>query len=102
MLPEERSRLYRRRDGAARRTSRPRKNYGYTLVFRGFARVAGYRDWDTVTTSLTLNGFELWGCKFRIELAGDTERQVRDDGHSIGVNVADGRLDSLRFSLFGK
>jgi len=47
-------------------------------------------------------GSELWGRKFRIELAGDTERQVRDDGHSIGVNVADGRLDSLRFSLFGK
>ena len=47
-------------------------------------------------------GSELWGVKFRIELAGDTERQVRDDGHSIGVNVADGRLDSFRFSLFGK
>jgi hypothetical protein len=47
-------------------------------------------------------GSELWGHEFRIELAGDTERQVRDDGHSIGVNVADGRLDFLRFSLFGK
>ena len=102
MLPEERARLYRRRDGAARRTSRPRNNYCYTREFRGFARVAEGRDRDIVTTSLTLNGFQLWGIKFRIELAGDTERQVRDDGHSIGVNVADGRLDFLRFSLFGR
>lgn len=47
-------------------------------------------------------GSELWGRRFRIELAGDTERQVRDDAHSIGVKVADGRLDFLRFSLFGK
>ncbi len=45
---------------------------------------------------------ELWGVKFRIELAGDTERQVRGDGHSIGINVADGRLDFLCFSLFGR
>lgn len=47
-------------------------------------------------------GSELWRCKFRIELAGDTERQVRDDGHSRGVNVADGRWDFFRFSLFGR
>ena len=47
-------------------------------------------------------GSELWGREFRIELAGDTERQVRDDGHSIGVNVAEGRLDFFRFSSFGK
>ena len=47
-------------------------------------------------------GSELWGRRFRIELVGDTERQVRDDGHSIGVKVADGRLDFFRFSLFGK
>src|SRR4029077_9683284 len=61
MLLEERARLYRRRDGAARRTSRPRKNYCYILEFRGFARVEKCRDWDTVTTSLTLNGFRtIW------------------------------------------
>jgi hypothetical protein len=47
-------------------------------------------------------GSELWGRKFWIELAGGTNRQVRDDGHSMGVNVADGRLDFLRFSLFGR
>ena len=47
-------------------------------------------------------GSELWGVKFRIELAGDTERQVCGDGHSIGVKAADGRLDFLRFSLFGR
>lgn len=47
-------------------------------------------------------GSELWGRKFRIEEAGDTERLVRDDGHSIGVNVADGWWDFLRFSLFGR
>jgi hypothetical protein len=64
--------------------------------------VAEGRDWDTVTASLILNGFRTVGRKLRIELAGDTERQVRDDGHSIGVNVADGRLDFLRFSLFGR
>src|SRR6476661_8295509 len=61
MLPEERARLYRRRDGAARRTSRPRKNYCYTLELSGFARAAECRDWDTVTTSLTLNGFRTVG-----------------------------------------
>jgi hypothetical protein len=47
-------------------------------------------------------GSELWGRRFQIELANDTERQDRGDGHSIGVNVADGRLDFFRFSLFGK
>ena len=47
-------------------------------------------------------GSELWGVKFRIELADDTGLQVRDGGHSIGVKAADGRLDFLRFSLFGR
>jgi hypothetical protein len=47
-------------------------------------------------------GSELWGVKFRIELAGDTGLQIRDGGHSIGVKAADGRLDFLRFSLFGR
>ena len=46
--------------------------------------------------------FEVWDRRLGVELAEDAERQVRDDGHSIGVSVADGRLDFFRFSLLGK
>ena len=40
---------------------------------------------------------DLHGC-FQ-QLMDNSRRQSLDDGHSIGINVAGGRLDFLRFSM---